>query len=329
MVKFDKPIENGLFNRIPNRPNIDKGYFDLFFGNYNFNFQIYKKFIQISNYFIGLFENKSENDLFEKIETQFFKWLWIYGEIFVTNFDGKLQIWNVTKKEAEGIHVKKVRCRLIYDNYNYFHENKLNELEFTNLKDGYLIYWNEANNYNALLLWWDYLVEICKLEKIFLNNTIWDNKKFIYYQNNTDNDIINMEMESFTDINTPYIKNVSPISIQGKMGQAQNIITSVDTGNSKSQEAYNNLQNYVNYVFNAMGMMSQMNLKKERKTMSESQMDVYQAINIENITLRQLKRFSKFAKQMWGMDLDFGRVSDMLEQNENELFNDEGVKRVE
>lgn len=312
-------LESNQF-RTAFKPDIQNGYLNLLSGSYYFNFNVYKKFLQVSNYFIGLFENKNENEEFERVETTFFKWLWTYGELFVTKINNEYQFWCVNKKECDGINVKKVTCQLIYENYTYTTPNNLKMVNFVNGVDGVYVTWNRANIYPAVVLWWDYISQIVMLENIFINNTIWDNKKFIYFKNNNDNDIVNEELKEIMNPNTPFIKSISPITISGKGGLSQNVFQTFDVGSSKAKEAYDNLTNYVNYVFNCMGIQAQQNMKKERKTMSESQMDLYNTINIENITLRSLKMFAKDMKKLYGDELDFERVTEITDITENEVF---------
>lgn len=313
---------NFIENRYPFKPDITNNYFNLLSGDLSINFKFYKRFIEISNYFIGLFENKTDDENFEKVESLFFKWLWIFGELFVTKFNDNYQFWSIVKKECDGIIVKNLECKLIYENYNYAMPNNLKTAKFENFKDGVYVCWNSANVYPAIVVWWEYIIQIVELENIFINNCIWDNKKFIYYRNNNDTEIVNEELQSISDSSSPFIKSISPITINGKGGLGQNTFQSFDFGDSKADKAYNNLQNYINYVFNKMGITAQVNLKKERKTMSESQMDLYNTLNIENITLRELKKFSVNAKKLWGANLDFGRVTDILDVKSDDSLGD-------
>lgn len=306
-------------NRVPWRSRDVNVYFDLKSGDFDLNWGVYKKFLMLQSYFVGLFENKTDDEIFEEIETDFFKWLWLNGEIFVTFFNGGLQIWNITKKFTDGCHVKKVECNLITKDLEIHHKNYTNYTTFENGVNGIYLQWNNVVM-PSIVLWWDYLCTIWRLEQQFLKNTIWDSKKFIYTINNDDVHISKMEQDSLSDPFSPFIKNVSPTSIIGKGGIIQNIFTHLDTGSSKSDQAYNNLLNYQNYVFNQMGVMSPINNKKERKTMSESSLDVYNTVNIENITLRQLKRFAKKAKKLWGLNLDFERVTNFLDIKGDERF---------
>lgn len=304
--------------RIPYRPDISNKYLNLFFGNYDFNFKVYKRFLQIQNYFAGLYEQTKEDNNFEEIETKFFKWLWTYGEIFVTYFNEQFQLWSIINKKVNGMYIEEVEAQLIFDNYSYATPNNFKKATFKNGIHGIYVTYNSAQPLAAIVFWWDYICNLVDLEKRFLNNTIWDSKKFIYYQNNGDDEIKNLETSSFTNSDSPFIVNVSPISLAGKSGQAQNIIQKIDSGTSMSDQAYNNLLNYQNYVWNCMGMMAPNELKKERKTTSEANLDTYNTLNIEQLTLRELKKFSKKAKELWNIDLDFDLTTNLKEMTNNQ-----------
>lgn len=305
--------------RIPFRPSILSAYVDLKSGDVDFNWEIFRKFLQVQNYFIGVYENITEDEKFEKVESEFFRWLWCLGELFITTFNNEIQLWQINKKECDGIHIKKVLCKMITKDLQLYQINNTDEVEFVNFKQGLYVCWNPVV-FPAIVLWWNYLGRICRLEKQFLNNTIWDGKKFIYTMNNQDGEIVNKEIESFSDPDTPFIKNVSPPSMQGKSGLSSNIFTQLDLGVSQSDQAYNNLINYQNYVWNMMGMMSPVNLKKERKTTSEATLDIYNTLNIEYITLRELNKFAKNAKKVLGLDLEFMRTTDIMETTDNDDF---------
>lgn len=319
--------------RTPYQPNIINGYIDLLSGDINFNWYVWKRFLQIQNYHIGLFENTTDDESFEDVESEFFRVLWLYGEIFITFFEGEFQFWSIVKKTGKGLRIDEVEVQLITENLQPYHLNYTDIKKFKNKVHGIYLSWLSPNSsYPAIVLWWDYIYKMCELEKQYLNNTIWDSKKFVYIQNNNDGEITHLELMSMMDRNTPFIKSVSPTSILGKQSQVQNLFQRMDVGGSMSQISFDNLLNYTNYVYNNMGMMSQVNLKKERKTTSESSQDLYNTINIENITLRNLKRFAKFAKK-FGHNLEFKKTTDLaelsqVEQNENfgkkgEIINEE------
>lgn len=332
--QFNNSI-NSLLNipgfRTPYKPNVVNGYVDLLSGDICFNWYVWKRFLQIQNYHIGLFENTTDDDAFENVESEFFRVLWLYGEIFVTFFDGEFQFWNIVKKYGKGVKVDELDVQLITENLQPYHQNFTNIKRFKNLVHGFYLTWLSPNSsYPAIVLWWDYVQMFSQLELQFLNNTIWDSKKFIYIQNNNDGDITGMEIASMMDRNTPFIKSVSPTSILGKQSQVQNLFQRIESGESMSQLTFDNLLNYTNYIYNNMGVMSQVNLKKERKTTSESSQDLYNTINIENITLRNLKKFAKFAKK-FGHNLEFKKTTDLAELSqvkENENFGENNDEKI-
>lgn len=315
---------NGIPLRVPYQPDVISAYIDLLSGDVGFNWSIWKKFLQVQNYFVGLFENKTDDEKFEKIESQFFRYLWTFGELFVTFYDDEIQLWSLTKKWSDGIIIKKCECQMITENFQIYQKNYTDKVIFTNGVQGIYVAWN-PNVYPAIVWWWDYLARLLQLEKQFLNNTIWDSKKFIYTQNNVDDDITKLETDSLMDRDTPIVKVISPPSMQGKASLTSNIFTQLDFGNSQSDQAFDNLLNYQNYVWNMMGMMAQVNLKKERKTTSETQQDLYNTLNIENITLRQLKLFAKKAKD-FGLNLEFDRVTDLKEETDKKELKESEIQ---
>lgn len=322
MLTYFNFMGKGDLFRIPWRPQVLGGYINLKSGDIGFNWEIFKKFLQVQNYFIGLYQNTTDEDKFNNIQTEFYRWLWCNGELFITFFNENIQLWSINQKECDGIIVKKVKVQLITENLQLYQQNQTQQVEFTNFIQGIYIVWNPVV-IPALVWWWDYLCKIHLLEKQFLNNTKWDSKRWIYTMNNQDEQITTLEIESFSDVETPFIKNVAPMSLGGKGQFSSNIFTELDMGVSQSDQAYNNLINYQNYVWNMMGMMGPVNLKKERKTTSEATLDVYNTLNIEDITLRELKKFEKWAKKLGGLNLKFERTTDIMESTDDKEFREE------
>lgn len=308
--------------RIPWRPQVFNAYVNLKSGDLFFNWEVFRKFLQVQNYFVGLFSNITDEEKFKKIESDFYRWLWTLGEMFVTFFDGEIQFWQINRKQSDGLIVRKVWCQLITQNLQLYQQNFTKQQIFTNFIQGIYIVWNPVV-LPAIVLWWDYLGRLVTLERQFLNNTKWDSKRWIYTMNNQDDEITKIEIESFSDENTPFIKNVAPSSLKGKSNFSSNIFTEMEMGESRSDQAYNNLLNYQNYIWNMMGMMSPVNLKKERKTTSEATLDVYNTLNIENITLKQLEIFAKYAKDLGGLNLKFERNTDIMESTNDDSFRDQ------
>lgn len=319
-IVFGKDTE---FSRVPFRGQVLNAFVDLEVGNLYFNFGVFNKFLQVQNYFLALFEDKGDDDEFKKVENEFFRWLWCLGELFVTFFEGKYQFWMINKKVLDGVNVVEVEAQLLTQNLQLYQVNYNQQKKFKNFVNGIYVCWNPVV-FPSIVLWWEYLARLQRLEEQFLSNSIFDMKKFIYTQNNQDSEITNKEIASFIDWKNPFIVNVSPPSMEGKNNLSANIFTEMDRGESLAEEAYNNLINYQNYVWNMMGMLAPVNLKKERKTTSESTMDIYNTLNIENITLKQLKLFAKYAKKLWGKNLIFDRVTDITEVKDDDRFTEQG-----
>lgn len=313
-------------NRIPFKENLIDADVYLSFGESSFFWQVYKIFLTVQNYFISLFENATNDNLFEKYESLFFKYLWFYGEIVVTNFQGELQFWQIQTKYNNGLKLEYVTARLINENLQVTEKNYTKIVKLVPNKNCIYVCWN-PQPLPAMVFWWDYCRTFFELEQQFLINTIWDSKRFLKYTNTADKEITDKENASFTNRLTPFVETIMPVSLNGKGSEIQNIYKQLDMGGSLSNQSFENLKNYQNYIFNRMGMMVPQELKKERKTTSESTQDIYNTLNIENITLRELKKFATGANKLWGLNLDFKRVTDLLnvEEEKEELDIDEKI----
>lgn len=313
-------MENHYF-RVPyNQRKVDIAA-EMFARQYPLARHWYVNYLEIRNYYIGLFENDTDDESFEEIENQFFQYLWMYGEIAVTRFGKKMQLWMVETKYNVGIETKRVKVRLIQENLPFAYSNPNKEIVLTPDVNCILVKWNPTPM-NSIVIWRQFCEDFVNLEMIFLNNCIWDSKRFMHMLNNKDSEIVKREQASFTNIKTPFIELINPPSYN-KGNLQQNMFMEFKMGDSRAQSAYDNLLNYTNYVYNKQGIMVPQSLKKERKTTAESQQDIYNTVNIENITLRELKKFAKKAKDIWNIELDFKKTTDIMEIKDRKEFVEE------
>jgi hypothetical protein len=74
-------------------------------------------------------------------------------------------------------------------------------------------------------------------------------------------------------------------------------------------------------------MASSMELKKERKTMSEGEVDTHNTSNIQNITLRELEVFAEEVNKKYSLNLSFGLNS--LNEDKKEELMEENIEEKE
>jgi hypothetical protein len=86
----------------------------------------------------------------------------------------------------------------------------------------------------------------------------------------------------------------------------------------KASELFNSLINHYNYFKDQTGMAASMELKKERKSMSEGEIDKHNTSNIQNITLRELQAFSHNMKKTFNVELKFSLNFQEENNEENE-----------
>jgi hypothetical protein len=74
-------------------------------------------------------------------------------------------------------------------------------------------------------------------------------------------------------------------------------------------------------------MASSMELKKERKTMSEGEVDTHNTSNIQNITLRELEVFADEVNEKYSLNLSFG-LNSLNEEKEEMLIEKDNKEEV-
>lgn len=278
-------------------------------------------FIELQRYFTGLFKLENGSQEFKDIEIEFFTYLWRYGELFITKFNNQVQLWEVNQKWNNGIHIDKVKARLIIENNSkYYQDSKF--VIFKNNVNGVYVKW-EKDIIPALVRYWDYIEKQYELQEMLINSNRLDFKKFIYTTNNEAADITSKEINSFLDPTLPYILNINPLST-GK-GEIQNLISEINLGESKSNMIYNNWVNYRNIMKDIYGIVVPNDNKKERKNLLESVNENYNSENSETITLKYLNNFANKFNELFGDNLSFGETNEIISDTteiEGELENE-------
>jgi hypothetical protein len=78
-----------------------------------------------------------------------------------------------------------------------------------------------------------------------------------------------------------------------------------------------------------IGMSASMELKKERKSMSEGEIDLHNTTNFQKIVLRELKTFSTDLNEKFSVNLEFDVSFNEKEEVEDNFENNEEVENGE
>lgn len=273
--------------------------------------EIYNLYNDILDYFIGLYKDFSEHPAFEEIQVDFFKYLRSLGELFVTYIGGEFQLWEIQRKHWIGLKLIAVDCTLISPNPDK------NIARFVPDFHGIYTMWGSRPE-NSWVGWYHIIKNLVILENAFLTNAIQDIKK-LEYRNNANNEAIAREEKaSMLDPTTPWFETKNPISHRnGDEGlKMQNKVIPVSfSSEAVSNRAYENLVNYRNYKFDLKGMAVPYQMKKQEKNVGETNQDIYNTLNIESITLRNLQLFARKANKLWGLNLSFKQTTDLKEMN--------------
>lgn len=268
-------------------------------------------FNELLNYHVGLFNSNGSNT-FKEIENSFFKYLWLYGELFVSKFNGKIQLWEVQQKWNDGIYIDKIQVRLIRENNpSYFQDTKIITLK--NNQQGVYVKWEQLV-IPAIIKYWEYINTQSDLYTAFKNASITDTKKFIYTINNDSEEIAEEEIKSFLDPSKVFIKNINPFA--DKKEGIQNLISEFSTGESKSLIAFENLTNLRSFWKDVLGIVVPSDNKKERKNLMESINENYNSENVENTTLKNLNIFAEKWNEIYQDNLSFEENNEILSNTE-------------
>lgn len=266
-------------------------------------------FNELERYHTGLFRFTNETSYLNHIQNEFFKYLWRYGELFITYINGRVLLWQVHTKWNKGVEVEDLTASLIRENINkYYQDNKI--VKFKNKVNGVYLKW-EPTIIPAILKYDDYINAQFNLYTIFNNATITDSKKFIYTTNNNSEEIAEQEIQALLDPTKPYVLNINPFARE--IFEVQNNFTELNTGANSAQGAYDNLMNMRNLWKDILGVVVPTDNKKERKNLIESVSENYSSENIETIILRNLNNFAKEWNQLTGDSLSFEETTNLTE----------------
>ncbi|AAG01284.1 P38.4 [Mycoplasma phage P1] len=268
-------------------------------------------FNELENYHISLFNVKSDNDLsnkFKQIENTFYKYLWRYGELFVTFMNSSIQLWQVNEKYNNGIYLDSLNVTLISENLERF--NQIGKrLKFKNNVNGVYLKWEE-NIFPAIIKYLDYINTQIDFLDSWKTAVKLDNKKFIYMINNNSSEITEQEIKSIMDNKSPFIKNINPLS-QNQV-ETMNLFNEISFGASNSNQAYNNLTNLRSLFKDIFSIVRANDNKKERKNLMESSVENYKSENIEGQILKNLNNFGKAVETLTGQKIEFEENNEVI-----------------
>lgn len=285
----------------------------------NDNFQHYLFFKEIENYFLGLYSVEGdENSAFMPYVKGFLFYLFRYGQLFVKKIKNQYFFFQIEKIVYRSILPDIIHCREITPN-NYHLYNSYNKtVIFKNYVDGVYVKW-EAEPMAAIVKFWAITKMQSKFYKIFENQALLDNKKIIYKINNDSVAIADEELKSYFDVNTPFIKQINPLSLDEM--KATNLMEPLNIGESHALKAYNNLQNFRTFWKDIFGMVTSTDNKKERKNLVESIGENVNSENAENNTISYLVDFSRDLFALYGDIIVFKENINLTGENNDSINN--------
>ncbi|MDI4567725.1 MAG: hypothetical protein E7Y34_01430, partial [Mycoplasma sp.] len=263
----------------------------------------------LSQYFSGLFQENSGNELWYKYHNDFINLLIHNGELFVSydKLNNEIILWEVRNKYYRNSTLISVRATKWNPNQKIIIDNGyVKQYTLINNIDGvYLSFIN--SQYKGLIHeWYDYINEFIKLENNYLNACLFDTKKWeVHYLGGDVNEARHL-INSLTNDESPFIYIVNNIESGELKNLAIKPLEATQTV-SKASQAFDNLKNYITFIFNNEGLAVPIDFKKERKTTSEAKVDIYNTYNTEGIILKNLEAFSYFFFKLTGIELNFER----------------------
>lgn len=268
----------------------------------------YALFQEIENYFVGSFSIDGDED-FEYIQNKFLKYLFRYGEIFITRYNGKFQLWRVGIKYNKGIYVDTLMTSLIQENIPNNYQSMF--VKQKNYVNGIYVKWDNTNM-NMYQKYDDYVKTQIDYIKSWHTSVLLDNKKFVFTSQDKDNEIARQEINSMLDPSSAIIYNHIPSSSNAMT--MMNMIQELKFGDSKSGLTYQNIQNLRNLYKDIFGMVGNNYFKKANLTENESLIDNYAQENLSLIIKRNLQRFVRDAKKLWNIDLNINKNNELVQK---------------
>lgn len=286
---------------------------------FNKNQDVYWLYLSVQAYFNGMYESNGDES-FKDIELDFLKYNWANGEIFVTRINEDYQIWEVVKKYKLGTRVLSVDARLISEDSNS--DNQI--YSFINNVHGVYTKWS-TSGLSSWYFWWRPLQKLAKMLTSFEVSTDFDAKKMFRIFTHTNKLIMAKEKYAMQDPTNPYIdiyqkdeqQTSAEATAKSEEVKVMPTIYKEITADSKSNQIFENIQNYYSFIQRVNGVATPQEFKASRKNSLESSTDIYDTVNKEDITLRQLKKFSREAKKLWNVDIRWEKNFKLEEATED------------
>ncbi|MDI4567648.1 MAG: hypothetical protein E7Y34_00985 [Mycoplasma sp.] len=287
-----------------------------------------KKFLKwlrwIAQYFNGLVKETSKNLLWSDYHNDFMNLLVHNGELFVSYdaINGEFIFWEVRDKFYSNSTLKYIKATKWDPNFNRLNrKDYVKEYKLINYVDGVYLQFINRDYHGLIMEWKDYIDQFIKLENNYLNACLFDTKKWEIHYLGTDVSEARKTINNLTNDESPFIYIINNI----ESGNLNNIAIKpleATQSQSKAAQAFANLQDYISFVFNNEGLAAPIELKKERKTTSESKLDIYNTYNTESIIIDNLKNFATSLMMMYGITLSFDRNIDLtVVDNEGDEIN--------
>lgn len=202
------------------------------------------------------------------------------------------------------------------------------------------------NNYQGFpfMFFWDKPIRtIMQLEDAAVTGSIASIKKFKRNLNNNDSAISRLETKSMTDPTTPYInvmttpmsykeelrnkKYGNTIGSEKEMAINANAVEMTNVSNDTLTQ-WENIKEYMNYVFMLYGRRTNTAKKRERNLEGEINMETLNFDILEAEFEGFLEKFCKECKDKFGYDITFERLKDTVEVQKG-TTNVTGEKRPE
>ena len=269
----------------------------------------------VIKYFTGEFTETTENLEFNRIANIFFANLWMLNEVGVFIEEGNFELYSKGENEKENTIVVN---DLINKKEIILSKKKYNELVWAR--------WNSYENNNWIEAYM-YINELYQLNTAFLVSAIWDSKTELYdYKGNKEN--TKAELNQQLNPHFPVIFQRSTLNEDNDEGKVPNSIEKMEK-ELKSDKLLNNSLAYWNWIKDMIGMSASMELKKERKSMSEGEIDLHNTTNFQKIVLRELKTFSTDLNEKFSVNLEFDVSFNEKEEVEDNFENNEEVENGE
>ncbi len=200
----------------------------------------------------------------------------------------------------------------------YLNINKVVEMSNKQYENLIWVSWNSFRNNNFLNAY-IFSAENESLMSAFLTSAMWDFKGEVYEYNGEKFITEEVIKEYLTPYQPFILRKTTLTNLKDK--KLPDSIEKIDKGeNIKAEQLFNLVKEHTNWYKDKSGIAASMELKKERKTMSEGEIDTHNTSNIQKITLVELENFADEVNEKYGLNLSFG----LNELNEKpELTNEE------